>query len=129
MIAIFGVLISYLIFKSSHLYFIISTITVLAVAIFYYYKVSANVFELYFDSEYLLLENHSESLKIGIDKVKRIESTSHRIKILGAPFYKYRIKYINGDSIEESVKFWIGVNNTQVNAFQKVLDTYKERIT
>lgn len=123
LLAIVGVIVSYGFLKSNHLWFLISAILIFGFCILYYKKVTSNVVELYFDSEFLLLESYNNSRKIKIDNIKSLKSTSHRIKILGFPFHKYRIDFINEHSIRETVKFWVGAYNMELEKFQSIINS------
>ncbi len=117
----FGGLISYFFLKSDLMSFFLILTIILGVGIFFYKKIDSSAVNLFYDMEFLYLKNKVSTLKIKIEKVKSIESTSHRIKILGFPFYKYRIEYLDEHLIRKTIKFWIGANTTQVDSFYKMI--------
>jgi len=76
---------------------------------FMIYRRYQNIFNLYYDTDYLYLKKSNHEIrKIKLKDIKRVVLGNRQMKILGYTVLCYKLDYENGFSIVNTVLFWTG---------------------
>ncbi|MCB0469582.1 MAG: hypothetical protein KDC51_02950 [Flavobacteriaceae bacterium] len=124
-IGLLGIFLSYIFLKANFMLFISASLGIGILIILLIKKTNQKTPDLYFDSDYLHLKNKNASEKIKLDRINGIEHTSTRIKILGFPYYKYLIDYIDPYGTNRTIKFWKRGNDETFEEFKETVKNSK----
>ncbi len=118
-----GLLLSYVFLRNDYTWLLSAIVSISGLSYFWLRKIDSTTFNFFYDSDFLYLKSKHENRRVKIQKIKSIESTSTRIRILGIPFYLYQMVFINQNSMDEKLKFWIGTSDSKLNDFKKLIQT------
>lgn len=118
-----GFLLSYVFLRNNYSWLLSALVSVSGLSYFWLKKIDSTTFNFFYDADFLYLKSKHENRRVKIQKIKSIESTSTRIRILGIPFYLYQMVFINQNSMDEKLKFWIGASDSKLNEFKKLIQT------
>ncbi|MEP3210834.1 MAG: hypothetical protein ABJN95_16650 [Maribacter sp.] len=118
-----GFLLSYVFLRNDYYWLLCALVSVSGLSYFWLKKIDSTTFNFFYDSDFLYLKSKHENRRVKIQKIKSIESTSTRIRLLGIPFYLHQMVFINQNSMDEKLKFWIGASDSKLNEFKKLIQT------
>jgi hypothetical protein len=127
LLTVIGLILCIVLLKHNLLYLIPGIIIVGGIGFIIIYKVYSQTENIFYDSDFLYLKSEVETRKIELNKIMRVKLTLTDQRILGFQYHKYRIEFINGIKMIDSVTFWTGNVNSRIQNFEKHLNYYSPK--
>ncbi len=116
-IILFVLLREYPIFK----YFALSGVIILGIKWAQWtYKKSYNLF---FNTDHLILKNTKNERNISITNIVRIKLTLSNLRIMGFQFYEYLIDFKNEEGLTERISFFVSGMSSSLWEFQDLVSS------
>ncbi len=122
-----GIILSIILLKHNLLWLISGIILIGGIGVLNVLRIYNRTENIFYDSNFLYLKNKTGTRKIELNKIRRVKLTMSDQKILGFQYYKYRIEFISGMKMLDSVTFWTGFGNSKIWNFEKHLNYYSPK--
>lgn len=121
LISLFGSVFVLFLLKEHHVLKYVSSIGFLTLGFLWSRDKYNKSYNLFYDSDYLILKNNIVDRKILLQNIESLELTSNKTRIMGFQYSEYIIEFKNETGSIESVGFFVSNMNSSFYDFQDLI--------